>query len=167
MAGHLKRAQVRTNPNWYRLSDLTVAFAGPNGHAEFGPGELRHFLGVKDSRTVTKAIAEAVAFGALGDGSHTRCLRLPVPWEPFLGGGTTSEQNRKRTAPCPSCDEQPDPAQCHPSRKRYTSVENGSLCQQCWRERRAVCIPLSSLEDDADALASLVMMDPPDELATG
>lgn len=156
-AGHLERAGTATNPHFLRLADLAVAFAGPNGHAEFSRGDLKAFLGVRDGRTVDDAIDKAVSYGLLAKGSHQRCLQIPeVQWVTFAGGGPRDDQDDRRREGCPSCSKCNDPAVCHPSRKRYSSVKNGSLCQQCWRAMKDSHVATTSVDDEEAALLSLL-----------
>jgi hypothetical protein len=130
----MERANRPDNPVFVRLADLAVAFAGPNGHAEFGHGELTRFLGV-DYRTVDKGIAMAVKYGMLAEGSTKRCLQVPeLPFEVHAGAGSETEKAARRIRPCATCKPSAvsSPAQCHPDRERYTSAERG-LCESCYR----------------------------------
>ena len=162
--GHLERAEIAANPGFLRLSDLAIAFAGPNGHAEFARGDLKAFLGVRDGRTVDDAIDKAVSYGLLAKGSHQRCLQIPeVQWVTFAGGGSKDERDARRREGCPSCTTCTDPAACHPGRKRYSSVKNGSLCQQCWRGMKGNHVPTTSVDDEEASWSSLLSGPEPEQ----
>lgn len=136
----MERANSLGNPGFLRLADLATAFAGPNGHAEFVHGELARFLAAKDYRAVDKAIADAVRYHLLADGSHKRCLQIPLNvFQPYAGTSGQSDMDERRSRPCVTCipDAPVKPALCgHPERERYTAVKNGGLCESCYRLSR-------------------------------
>ena len=165
MGGHMQRAQNAKNPGYLRLADLAIAFAGANGHAEFGRGELTRFLG-SDHRAVNAAIKLAKTYGLLAEGSCRRCLQIPLnQFETCATGAGIDQQKAQRLAPCPTCTKVPRrPAVCHPGRERYTSIEAGGLCQSCHRRRSPAGSSITGAEcvDGDEAFASLVAQGEPD-----
>jgi hypothetical protein len=139
VSGLMERALRIGNPAYLRLGDLAMACCGYNGHAEMGHGELTRFLGVKDYRAVDDAIARAVEFGLLAEGSNKGCLRVPSLVLPYAGGGSQADKDRRRAEPCRTCNRTVvRPATCHPDRERRTK---DGRCQPCYRRDRAVGKP--------------------------
>lgn len=133
-SAHLERAQCEGNPTFVRVADLAIALAGANGHAPFKHGELTELLG-KDYRMVDKAVADAVSYGLLAQGSNKRCLCVPRQIKTYAGSGSDDQQDARRLESCPTCTGVPkNPATCHPDRSRYMSLENGGLCESCYRK---------------------------------
>jgi hypothetical protein len=133
VSGHMERALRPDNPAYLRLADLALACAAPNGHAEFGHGELTKFLGAA-YRVVDNAIVTAVEYGLLAEGSHKRCLRIPSLALPHAGAGSTSEKDARRNRACLTCRPL-DLATCgHANRRRY--VADGR-CQSCYRKAKS------------------------------
>ncbi len=132
-AGAVERALKPGNPAFLRLADLAIAFAGPNGHAEFPRGELTRFLDAADYRAVDSAIVKAIEYGLLAKGSTKQCLRLPLDvYAPYAGRGSDEKKEVRRMTPCATCHAGVvDPAECHPNRSRYTTT---GLCESCYRK---------------------------------
>jgi hypothetical protein len=91
-------------PLWARVVSLAYGQHEANGHANFRRGDLSLILGIpgkdgfkrRDRATLRNAIAIAVKYGWLAEGSCSECLVVPAgeivgpPGNPFK--------------PCPVCD---------------------------------------------------------------
>lgn len=72
-------------PDWLRVAALAYGRHRANGHATFGAGRVALVLARVDTATgeltpssnVSRAIAKAVEYGWLAQGSKTRCLIVP------------------------------------------------------------------------------------------
>lgn len=97
------RAASPNLPMWARIFCLAYGRHHANGHAVFGRGELSMILGMppqdgKPFRRATRqavhaAIATAVKYGFLSDGSCPECLVVP--------GHAINGPHGKADAPCP------------------------------------------------------------------
>lgn len=75
-------------PYWLRVAALAYGSHEDNGHAKFKRGEIALILGMpgKPYPNVRRAVADAVAYGWLAEGSYWRCLIVPMhvarrgPW---------------------------------------------------------------------------------------
>ncbi|MDR6862158.1 hypothetical protein J2X64_000539 [Phycicoccus sp. 3266] len=80
------RAGDRRLPYWLRVAAAAYGAHGENGHAVFKRGQLALILATVDHDTgevqpyghVGRAIADAVEFGWLEDGSYWGCLIVPA-----------------------------------------------------------------------------------------
>lgn len=87
-------------PDWLRVTALCYGHHRANGHAVFGPGDVRTELvrvdestgevTFPDSSTVTRAVRTAVEYNFLGRGSTVRCLVAPQ----HVSGGLGHEMDR-------------------------------------------------------------------------
>lgn len=89
-------------PHWLRVASLAYGSHTDNGHAKFKRSEVALILGTVDRETgevkpyanVRRAIAEAVAYGWLEEGSYWGCLIVPAH---SIRRGDLS----RKPAPCP------------------------------------------------------------------
>ncbi len=98
--GWSERAANSHLPYWLRVAALCYGHHRANGHAVFGPGDIRAALARiapgtgevtrPDPSLVTRAIRTAVGHGWLAKGSNARCLIAPG----HIGGGLGSEHDR-------------------------------------------------------------------------
>lgn len=118
------------NPAYLRLYHLALLKAKPNGHAEFGRGDLANLLGKgkKRYRSVDSAIAQAIGYGLLDPFSESECLVLPDGLiDPYDHDAAGFE--------CATHGGTPRPrrfADCHPDRPHYSF----DMCEPCYRKRR-------------------------------
>lgn len=65
---------------WLRVAALAYARHGENNHASFKRGDVALILGtpMQPYTNVRRAIADAVAFGWLAEGSYWGCLIVPA-----------------------------------------------------------------------------------------
>jgi hypothetical protein len=97
------RAANHHLPLWVRIVCLAYGRHKANGHAVFGRGDLTWILGTPphdgkpfqraNRQAVRNAIAAAVKYGFLDDGSCTECLVVP--------GHAIQGPHGKADAPCP------------------------------------------------------------------
>lgn len=79
------RVGDRRLPYWLRVSAAAYGSHGTNGHARFKRGELALLLGTVNPQTgeirrypsVARAVADAVEYGWLEEGSFWGCLIVP------------------------------------------------------------------------------------------
>lgn len=133
IAMHAERAYRPDNPAHMRLADLAIALAPANGHVNVRPGDLMTFLGVKDRRTLDRAIADAVLYGSLAPGSSARCLILPTAVDGFC---IRKNPNARATEQERSC------AVCHAARPANPCANHADrpvhakgLCNACYRAK--------------------------------
>lgn len=89
-------------PKWLRVAALAYGSHSDNGHARFKQGEVALILGsvdpssgeVRKYANVRRAIAEAVEYGWLEEGSYWGCLIVPAH---SIRRGDMA----RRTSPCP------------------------------------------------------------------
>lgn len=81
-----RRAGQQWLPYWLRVTAAAYGSHGENGHARFKRGDLALILANPDPETgeikpysnVGRAIADAVAYGWLEEGSYWGCLIVPA-----------------------------------------------------------------------------------------
>ena len=80
-----ERAQDPRLPDWLRVAALAYGKHSANGHANLAPGELARTVSTINRRTgevrpnqnINRAIATALRYGWLAEGSKSRCLVVP------------------------------------------------------------------------------------------
>lgn len=100
-----ERAGQTHLPLWLRVVSLAYGSHLGNGHARFGPGEVRLTMSTVDANgvmcqpdgsAVRRAIRQAVSNGFLAPGSKQRCLVVPAHAVEGGRGGSSTQY-----LPCP------------------------------------------------------------------